>query len=247
MEFKITEYKLPEPIQFNFDELKAELTEKTEAYKNMVYTVNEIKAARADRAELNRQKKALNDERISRQKAYMVPFDLFKKQVDEIIAIIDEGVKNIDDQIKSFEDHAREEKKQELREKFAELNTYDWLSFDQIFDSRWLNASVSVGSVAADINIILSTIAANLNSLKGLPYEFETIEKYKETLSMSDALAESKHLVEMATRKSQITEVAPVKSDEPKSWMTLKVLINTEEYDALVAWLESQGIEKELV
>ena len=62
---------------------------------------------------------------------------------------------------------------------------------------------------------------------------------------MSDALAESKRLVEMATKKSEV-ETIPV-SDEPRSWMTVKVLINSNEYDALVAWLDKQGIEKEII
>lgn len=245
MDIKISEYQLPAEIDFNFEEIKAGVLEKTEPYKRMVYAESDIKAAKEDRAELNRQKKALNDERISCQKAYMVPFDAFKKKVDEIIAIIDESVKNIDVQVKAFEDKAKEEKEHLLRQKFAEWNTYDWLQFDQVFNPKWLNASTTISSVEVDVNIILSTIAANLNSLKGLPYEFETIEKYKETLSMSDALAESKRLVEMATKKAEV-ETVPV-SDEPRSWMTVKVLINSNEYDTLVAWLDKQGIEKEII
>lgn len=245
MDIKISEYQLPAEIDFNFEEIKAGVLEKTEPYKRMVYAESDIKAAKEDRAELNRQKKALNDERISRQKAYMVPFDAFKKKVDEIIAIIDESVKNIDGQVKAFEDKAKEEKEHLLRQKFAEWNTYDWLQFDQVFNPKWLNASTTIISVEVDVNIILSTIAANLNSLKGLPYEFETIEKYKETLSMSDALTESKRMVEMATKKAEV-ETIPV-SDESRSWMTVKVLINSNEYDALVAWLDKQGIEKEII
>ena len=225
--------------------MKSGVLEKTQAFKNMVYSEDDIKAAKADRAELNRIKKSLNDKRLSCQKVYMAPFDVFKGKVDEIISIIDTAVKNVDEQVKAFEDKAKEEKEHLLRQKFTEWNTYDWLQFDQVFNSRWLNASTTVSSIEAEVNIILSTIATNLNALKGLPYEFETIEKYKETLSMSDALAESKRLVEMATKKSEV-ETIPV-SDEPRSWMTVKVLINSNEYDALVAWLDKQGIEKEII
>lgn len=242
MDIKVLEYQLPAEIKFNFEELKAGVMEKTQAFKNMVYTPDDIKAAKADRAELNRLKKSLNDERISRQKTYMVPFDAFKKQVDEVIAIIDEAVKNVDEQVKVFEDKAKEEKEHQLREKFAEVNTLDWLQFDQVFNSKWLNASATISSIVDEMNILIETIKANLNSLKGLPYEFEIMEKYKETLSLSQALEESKRLVALATKKAEVE-----KSDEPRSWMTLNVFINTEEYDALVAWLDGKGIEREII
>ena len=94
MELKVKEYKLPEPIQFNFDELKTQIAEKTEQYTKLVYTDDNIKAAKEDRADLNRLKKALNDERIRRQKEYLAPFDAFKKQIDEIIGIIDKPVQH---------------------------------------------------------------------------------------------------------------------------------------------------------
>ena len=241
MDLKINEYKLPEAIQFNFEELKAELMEKTETYKHMVYTDSDIKTAKADRAELNRLKKALNDERLTRQKAYMKPFDAFKKQVDEIIAIIDEPVKIIDDQVKAFEAKVKSEKKQEIIKRFDLLNPFSWLRFEQIFDEKWLNAAVSIGTVENEMNVIFAGIETNLNSLKGFEYEFEVTEFYKESLSLPMAVLENKRLIELNAKRA---EAKPeVKSDEPREWMTLKLKINTNEYDALEKWLNAQGIE----
>ncbi|WNV59438.1 DUF1351 domain-containing protein [Oscillospiraceae bacterium NTUH-002-81] len=73
MELRVEEYQLPQKISFNFEELKAELQEKTQHYETMVYTDDQIKEAKADRANLNRLKKALNDERIRREKEYLAP------------------------------------------------------------------------------------------------------------------------------------------------------------------------------
>ena len=64
MELKVNEYQLPEQILFNYEELKAELTEKVQHYETLVYTDDQIKEAKADRATLNKLKKALSDERI---------------------------------------------------------------------------------------------------------------------------------------------------------------------------------------
>lgn len=253
MEFKVTEYKLPEAIKFNFEELKNELAVKTEAYKNMVYAPEDIKAAKSDRAELNRLKKALNDERLNRQKEYMKPFDAFKKQVDEVISIVDSAVKNIDEQVKAFESKIKEEKSWELRGKFDEINTLDWLIFDQIFDTKWLNASVSVNTAAEDMKIIISSIETNLGSLTGLEHEFEAKEYYMRTLSLADALNENKRLIDLDIKRAEMEQKkeAPVievsKLEEtvsmPKEWMTLNVCINESDYDALAEWLDKQGIE----
>ena len=114
MELKINSYQLPEAISFNFEELKNELQVKTDQYTKMVYTDDNIKTAKEDRADLNRLKKALNDERLRLQREYMKPFEGFKKQVDEIIGIIDRPVLAIDRQIKEYEAIKQDEKKQKI-------------------------------------------------------------------------------------------------------------------------------------
>ena len=51
MELRVEEVKLPEVIAFNYDELKAELTEKVKTYETMVYTEKQIKEADNKRKE----------------------------------------------------------------------------------------------------------------------------------------------------------------------------------------------------
>ena len=81
MELKVNEYQLPEQILFNYEELKAELTEKVQHYETLVYTDDQIKEAKADRATLNKLKKALSDERIRREREYMQPFNSIHRRV----------------------------------------------------------------------------------------------------------------------------------------------------------------------
>ena len=96
MELRVEEYQLPEELKFNFEELKTELAEKVKKYELMAYTEEDLKSAKTDRANLNKLKKILNDERIRRQKEYMQPFEEFKAKIDEIIRIIDKPVVLID-------------------------------------------------------------------------------------------------------------------------------------------------------
>ena len=63
MELKVKEFTFPEIIEFNFDDLKNEITEKVSYYANLVYTDDQIKEAKADRAKLNKFVSALEDKR----------------------------------------------------------------------------------------------------------------------------------------------------------------------------------------
>ena len=52
MELKFNEdVKIPQKIEFNFEELKREVMTKSDHYKNMVYTDDTIKDAKADKAD----------------------------------------------------------------------------------------------------------------------------------------------------------------------------------------------------
>lgn len=104
MELKVNEVSIPEQITFNYDELKRDLIDKVSTYETLVYTDDQIKQAKADKANLNKLKKALNDERIRREKEYMKPFNDFKSKINEIICIIDKPVAVIDRQVKEYED-----------------------------------------------------------------------------------------------------------------------------------------------
>lgn len=203
MDLKVNEYQLPEIKFANFEEVRAELATKIETYKNMVYTESDIKAAKADRADLNKMKKAINDDRIAREKEWMKPFEPFKKQVNEIIALIDEPIKVIDAQVKAFETKQKEEKENQIRDMFAQINVIDWLTLDKIFDSKWLNASASINSVLEDMRISIETIKNNFDSLTGLEYEFEAKETFKATLSLSQAVNENRRLAELAAKKAE--------------------------------------------
>ena len=65
MEIKVSEIQALTPVLItNYEELKKELTEKTDLYKNIVYSEENIKDAKTDRANLNKLEKAINDEKI---------------------------------------------------------------------------------------------------------------------------------------------------------------------------------------
>ncbi|MBR4300052.1 MAG: DUF1351 domain-containing protein [Bacteroidales bacterium] len=272
MELKVKEYKLPEPIQFNFDELKTQIAEKTEQYTKLVYTDDNIKAAKEDRADLNRLKKALNDERLRRQREYLAPFEQFKKQIDEVIAIIDKPVQAIDTQIKAYEQIKQDEKRAAIEDMFKNMFFPEFVKLDEkIFDPRWLNATCSMKSIEESLLKTKEEIITNIQTLAGLPsYSHEAVIYYQRTLDVTGALAKVRELSEIEAAKKKMLQkaaedaqaykeyqealdkaaepipVIPVTPDapaEPQMWVPFEALLNSTQAAALKTFFNANGIE----
>lgn len=204
MELKIEQVAIPEKIAFNYEELKQELSDKVKIYETLVYSDDQIKSAKEDRADLNRLKKALNDERIRREKEYMQPFNVFKSQINEIIGIIDKPVALIDKQIKEYEEQQKKDKRNRIEEYFNSVNPPEWLPLGLFFEVRWLNTSVSMKTIQTEIDARIESVNSDLAILSNLPeFAFEAIETYKATLDLGKSIAEGHRLSETQKRKAE--------------------------------------------
>lgn len=87
MELRIKSMSFPEAIEFNFEQLKQELTDKAEQYKGLVYTDDQVQDAKKDVAALRKFTKALSDERIKVKKECMKPYEEFEAKIKELSAI----------------------------------------------------------------------------------------------------------------------------------------------------------------
>lgn len=218
MELHVQEYNLPEAINFNFDELKTAITEKSEQYAKIVYTDDNIKAAKEDRADLNRLKKALNDERIRRQKEYMKPFDNFKAKIDEIIGIIDKPVLAIDKQIKEYEAIKQDEKKANIEEMFKNMLFPEWMTVEQIWNPKWLNASTSMTAIESELLSFKNEVIRNCQTLATLPmHSHEAVITYHKTLDMAQALDKVHELIELEEAKKKMLAKEEAKKRETEN------------------------------
>lgn len=264
MELKVTELQIPGKISFNYADLKRELTEKVNVYASMVYTDDQIQVAKADRANLNRLKKALNDERIRQEKDFMQPFNQFKAQVKELCGIIDTATASVDKQVKAFEDQKKADKLEAINALWRAKETPVWMECN---DARWLNASVSLKSIEAEIDKHLLRVQKDLDTLDSMGVGFEAMQKYKTTLDLNAAIAEDARIKAQAEAKAKweaehaqmqiqeekppvltnindpedIENAAPV---EPvRQWIGFQALLSTDEAKALGAWLRGNGIK----
>ena len=218
MELKVNEYQLPEQILFNYEELKAELTEKVQHYETLVYTDDQIKEAKADRATLNKLKKALSDERIRREREYMQPFNEFKSRINEIISIIDKPVAVIDKQIKEYEDTKKQEKLEEIKKLWSEMEAPDVMTLDKVFNDRMLNSSFNMKHVKQCFIDAIDRFNRDMAVLVNLPeYSFEAQQEYISSLDLSKAMNEANRLSRLAKQKAEYeAEQERLRAEEEK-------------------------------
>ena len=204
MEFKVNEYQLPDKLTFNYEELKCELQEKVSHYETLVYTDDQIKEAKADRASLNKLKAALNDERIRREKEYMIPFNDFKTKVNEIIGIIDKPISVIDRQVKEYEDKKKAEKLESVKKLWEETEKPEGLTFENVFDEKMLNASYNMAHVKQKFADDIKRFERDLETLANLPeFGFEATEVYKTTLDINKAISEAQRMSQIQKAKAE--------------------------------------------
>ena len=122
MEFKIynpQEEGFLKEIDWNYEELKTEIQGKANDYMNLVYTADQVKDAKKDRANLNKFVEALESKRKEIKKQITEPYSAFEKQEKELVGIVNKAIANIDTQIKGYEEATRQEKLEKVKEIYA--------------------------------------------------------------------------------------------------------------------------------
>lgn len=227
MELKVNEVVIPEKITFNYEELKQEIAEKVKTYEVLVYDDTQIKLAKTDKANLNKLKKALNDERIRREREYMAPFNEFKVQINEIISIIDKPVAVIDKQVKAFDEKKKQEKLEAIKKLYEESEHPEWLELEQIFNERWLLAGTSMRQIQDGMEGWFNEIKQSLDTLSNLAdFAFEATEVYKSTLDINKALNEGKRLSEMIKRKQEQERLQKEAEERAKAKKQAEMIAN---------------------
>lgn len=207
LELKVNAPKT-QPVVFNYEELKAGLSTALADYKGKTYDESMLAEAKADTANLNKLKKALNDERIFRKKELEAPFKVFEDQVKELCGMIDEATSGIKAQLDTYEQKRIEEKRTAIRELFSEIaSEYDALDFivlDKIYNSKWENKTTTDKAIATEITEAFEKAIKDLEVIAQMPnFSFEAKEVYKRTLDLNQAIAEGKRMSDIAEAKRQ--------------------------------------------
>lgn len=211
----ISPLKKMEAIKFNYEELKGGLQESLKKYQNLVYTSQNIKEAKDDRATLNALKKSLNDEKIKIKKEFEVPYKDFEDKIKELIELVDKPASEIDKQVKIFEEAEKAKKRESIENIYAEnIGSYaDLIPLQQIYDSRWENKTYKETDIKKEIQDIVKKADSDIKVIAELKseFEFQIKDTYFRTLDLGQALVEKQRLEKqkelLTTIKQQQVEV----------------------------------------
>jgi hypothetical protein len=211
----ISPLKKMEAIKFNYEELKGGLQESLKKYQNLVYTSQNIKEAKDDRATLNALKKSLNDEKIKIKKEFEVPYKDFEDKIKELIELVDKPASEIDKQVKIFEEAEKVKKRESIENIYAKnIGSYaDLIPLQQIYDSRWENKTYKETDIKKEIQDIVKKADSDIKVIAELKseFEFQIKDTYFRTLDLGQALVEKQRLEKqkelLTTIKQQQVEV----------------------------------------
>lgn len=212
---------IPAMIGFNNEELLNKAQELAEQYSSAVYTEEMISQAKEDRARLNALIKAINDERIRIGKVYNEPYNVFKSKVDEVLACLQKPANLIGEQLSAYEAERKARKRADIENYFnstiGELATF--VSFEKIFNEKWLNASASMKSITSEIDKTVEGIWSGLMTIEALNSEDETTLKayFFRTLDLGHTLLENERLKAEKKRIEEAKAQAAAKAAEAEA------------------------------
>ena len=193
-------------IDWNFEELKKEVAERAANYLNLVYSDDQIKEAKKDRADLNKFKQALDKKRKEVKAQVMDPYKEFESQIKEVVAIVDKAVNNIDSQIKGYEEGLRQEKEKRCKEIYAEcIGDLDRIvSWETVFNPKWLNRTTTEKAIREEIQAFVDKVDTELKTIGADTSEFvfEMKEEYLRTFDLARAMAVKQELEEAKAKKA---------------------------------------------
>lgn len=188
-------------IKWNKEELEAAVMDKIAVYKNVVYTEDNMKQAKTDRAELNKLTKAIEERRKMVKKIINEPYEVFEAELKEILTLIQKPIDIIDRQVKAFEDQQKEEKKKSIQKLYDEVigDLAEVLPFERVFDSRYLNQTYKLAMAQTEVKEKVEKVRMDLETIDSLEskYKLNTKDVYIKTLDLSKALAENKWLFDL--------------------------------------------------
>lgn len=199
-----------EAIKFNYEELKGGLTASLEKYQNLVYTPENIKEAKDDRATLNALKKSLNDEKIKIKKEFMVPYDDFEAKIKELIELVDKPASEIDKQVKVFEEQEKAKKREAIKTIYSEnISAYaELISLEKLYDPRWENKTYKETDITKEIQDVVKKADSDLKVIVDLKseFEFQIKDTYFKTLDLGQALIENQRLEKQKELQEQLAK-----------------------------------------
>lgn len=270
--YRPTEGQFIQAVEFNYPELKSQLTAALEKYKGLVFTDDQMAHAKKQRAELNNFKRNLENERIRIKKQLLDPYTDFELKIKELVSMVDAANAGIDAQIKAYDAQMRDKKRQEIVEAYEGIVPDDFrqiMPLEKIWDGKWANVTTSLKSISTAIQNRFDGCLMDMDALKEMnsPYLDQIKAFYLRTLDLGKAITEGQRLENEAAKmreyektqqeiQSKLLQSQPQKSQEipnitPETEelmeISFRMFITERQRAQLVKWIRDNNIRVEKI
>lgn len=200
-ELQVVVHQEPGTVTWNYEDLKAAITNALEVYKTTEYDDSNIGQAKKDRAMLNNLSKSVNARKIEIKKKCLEPFELIDTQAKELMAIIQEPIAVIDERLTEYENLRRQKVRAVILEYMA--NDFDGIeqkiadkAKEALYDVRWENATAKKSEWQTAIDAKAEAIRSDLQVLEAVEEKFRSyaMDSYRVKLRLADAMQKVQEL-----------------------------------------------------
>ena len=172
---------LPAAIQFNYEDLKQELSEALEKYTGITFGEDMMVAAKNDHATLNKFISVLEEARRNVKKACLKPYEDFEIKVNELLKMVDAPRLEIKKQLDAFEAKRIELRKIDIEQIFCGvIGDLDGLvSLETIYNPKWENKSERLSNIEESVRHELGVIRQGQTAIDNLCKTTPDCEKYR--------------------------------------------------------------------
>lgn len=214
----------------SYAKLKKEALDLSQNLKNIVVTEDTIKTNKKLVAATRKATDTLNKRLLEFKKDLLTPYNQVKGQVDEIVSIVKEAEDIVRSQTREFEELERYDKNNNINIIFNKrLKHYKMLmkyeiSYSRLFESRYLNKTMSINKVEDELVEKMERIEQDLNIIDKNVDRDKLFVHYLINLNLSDAFTKLEKEKEIVKRiKDEKTETFVVEVYSKANYELLKI------------------------
>lgn len=211
---------LPAAILSNADEVRKQLSDALEKYRNTVVTEDTVDHAKSTLANLRKQMELIDSQRKDVKKNWDKPLKAFEVDVKKLVEEFTAVIEPIAAQVKSFEETEKRDKENALRLVYETEIGEEHLRYrpwESVFDPKWTNRTAKRDKIIDELVKIADRVKDEVRAIRMLGSEFEValLDHYAEYHDLTSAISYNERL-KIQNQVNEAQSQAQALQDKPK-------------------------------
>lgn len=212
---------LPAAILSNAAEVRRQLSDALEKYRNLVVTEDTVDDAKSTLANLRKQMELIDSQRKDVKKNWDKPLKAFEGDVKKLVEEFASVIEPIAAQVKSFEETEKRNKENSLRlvyeTEIGEENLR-YRPWESVFDPKWTNRTAKRDKIIDELKKIADRVKDEVRAIRMLGSEFEValLDHYAEYHDLTSAISYNERL-KIQKQVNEAQSQAQASQEKPKA------------------------------